>query len=153
MKNLSASARLLTLAALFTAMSCSIDSPTPSADLSTLQGKYGTNGAVDFSCVAISNPRDMPVLDVSKQPDGSFRMVRTDFVPVRKTTELTGVTVRVEADTTFVLHEGKEIGKMFMGTWRDFSQKKSPEIVAPILWVINRDSVDYPFFSYIGFRK
>jgi len=153
MRNLSASARLLALAALSFVLSCTSDSPIPSADLSTLQGKYGTNGAIDFSCVAISNPRDMPILDVSKQPDGSYRLVRTDFVPVKKTTELNDVTVRVEADTTLVLHQGKEIGKLFMGTWRDFSQKKNPEIAAPVLWVIKNDSVAKTFFSFIGFRK
>lgn len=153
MKNLSASVRLLTLAALSFTLSCTSDSPTPSTDLTTLPGKYGTNGAVDFSCAFISNPKDMPVLDISKQPDGRYRLVRTDFVPVRKTSELNDVMVRVQADTTFVLHDGKQIGKLFMGTWRDFSQKNSPEIAAPMLWVIKRDSVANTFFSFIGFRE
>lgn len=48
MNTLSASARLLALAALSFALSCTSDSPAPSTDLTDPSGTYRTNGGARF---------------------------------------------------------------------------------------------------------
>lgn len=153
MKYLSASTRLLTLAALSFTMSCTSDSPAPSTDLTDPSGTYRTNGVLDFSCVAISDPAQMPVLKITKASDGNYRLARTDFIPAKRTTELDGVTVQAKTDTLFLFRGNERIGSLQMGTWRDFSAKKPRDVAAPLIQIIHQDPTGQNPFFYYGYRQ
>lgn len=132
---------------------CTGDAPTPSTDITRLQGEYRTNAAIDFSCVAISNPDDMPQLSVTQKSDGTYTLVRTDFFPSRHTTELPNVTVQAKPDTLLIFRNNQKIGSLYLGTWRDFSRKKVREVTAPMLLVSLNDTTTKTFFFFLGYRQ
>ncbi len=153
MKRISASACLLAFAALSFVLSCTSDSPAPSTDLTDPSGTYRTNGGLDFSCAAISDPARMPVLQITKATDGNYRLVRTDFVPAKRATELEDVTVQTKTDTLVLFKGSKRIGSLQMGTWRDYNAKKPRDIAAPILQIIYQDPTGQNSFFYYGYRQ
>ncbi|GHB81118.1 hypothetical protein [Persicitalea jodogahamensis] len=132
---------------------CTNDSPTPSADISQLQGQYTTNGLLDPSCVFISDASQLPSLTITRQPDGTFRLVRTDYIPSKSTNTLDGASVNITPDTTFILHDGKQIGKLFMSTFPDFNSPKSRDITAARLSVMYSDPTAQKFLGYSGYRR
>ena len=153
MKYFSASTRLLVFAALPFVLSCTSDSPAPTTDLADPSGTYRTNGGLDFSCVSITDPAQMPVLKISKASDGNYRLVRTDFVPTKRATELNDVTVQAKTDTLVLFRGSRRIGSLQMGTWRDYNAKKPQDVIAPIIQIIYQDPTgQYPFFYY-GYRQ
>ncbi len=143
----------LPFVALFFVFGCSTDAPSPSQDISQLQGNYNTNGLLDPSCVFISDPSQLPSLQITKQVDDTYRVVRTDYIPTKSTNTLENVKVRITPDTTFILHEDKQIGKLFMSTFPDFNSQKPRDITAPRLFITYMDPVTQKFLSYSGYRK
>ena len=133
--------------------SCTNDSPAPSTDITRLQGEYRTNASLDLSCVAISDERQLPQLSVTQQTDGSYRLIRTDFYPSKRTSELRNVTVQAKLDTLLILRENQKIGSLSLGTWRDLSGKKVREVTAPMLVVALNDTITKTSFFYFGYRK
>lgn len=133
--------------------SCTNDSPAPSTDITQLQGEYRTNASLDLSCVAITDERQLPQLSITQQTDGSYRLVRTDFSPAKRTTELRNVTVQPKPDTLLILRDNQKIGSLSLGTWRDFSGKKVREVTAPLLVVALNDTVTKTSFFYFGYRE
>jgi len=142
---------LLTTIALM--IGCTGDSPAPSTDITRLEGEYRTNGAIDFSCVAISNPNEMPQLSIKQKPDGTYTLVRTDFIPARRTTELTQVTVQSKPDTLLIFRDTQKIGSLYLGNWRDYSGKKVREVTAPMLLVSLNDTTSKTYFFFLGYRQ
>ncbi|WP_373512427.1 hypothetical protein [Persicitalea sp.] len=154
MKRLSASITALIIIFAILVQSCTRDnSPAPSTDISQLQGQYATNGLLDPSCVFISDDSKLPSLTITKQPNGTFRLVRTDYIPSKSTATLDGVSVSITADTTFVLRDGMPIGKLFMGTFPDFSSPKPRDITAPRLFITYSDQAAQEFLFYSGYRR
>lgn len=138
--------------AVFT-QSCTSDSPTPSTDITQLQGEYRTNASLDLSCVAITDERQLPQLSITQQTDGSYRLIRTDFSPSKRTTELSKVTVQAKPDTLLIFRDSQKIGSLYRGTWRDFSGKKVREVTAPLLLVAMNDTISKTSFFYFGYRQ
>ncbi len=132
---------------------CTSDSPAPSMDITTLQGEYRTNASLDLSCVAISDARQLPQLAVIQKSDGTYTLTRTDFFPSKHTTELPNVTVQVKPDTLLIFRKNQKIGRLFLGTWRDFSGKKVREVTAPMLVVAVNDTITKTSFFYLGYRE
>lgn len=137
----------------FFAQSCTHDSPAPSTDITRLQGEYRTNASLDLSCVAITDARQLPQLSITQQTDGSYRLIRTDFSPSKRATELRDVTVQAKPDTLLILRENQKIGSLYLGTWRDFSGKKVREVTAPLLVVALNDTITKTSFFYFGYRE
>ena len=137
----------------FFAQSCTNESPAPSTDITRLQGEYRTNASLDLSCVAITDERQLPQLSITQQTDGSYRLVRTDFYPAKRTTELRNVTVQAKPDTLLILRDNQKIGSLARGTWRDFSGKKAREVTASLLVVSLNDTLTKTSFFYFGYRE
>jgi hypothetical protein len=133
--------------------SCTRDSPAPSMDITTLQGEYRTNASLDLSCVAITDARQLPQLAVTQKSDGTYTLTRTDFFPSKQTTELQNVTVQVKPDTLLIYRKNQKIGRLFVGTWSDFSGKKVRKITAPMLVVSVNDTITKTSFFYLGYRE
>ena len=141
------------LAASTFALSCtSNDAPAPSNDITQLQGQYTTNGLLDPNCIFIPDDK-FPSLTIKKQPNGTFRLVRTDYIPSKSTNTLDGVSVRVTPDTTFVLRDGQQIGKLFVDTFPNFSSTNPRDITAPRLSITYSDQAAQKFLSYYGYRR
>ncbi len=154
MKKLSSSARFLALASLIFASSCTSDSPAPvSTDITTPVGTYRTNGLLDFSCVAISDPAQMPVLKITQTADGYYSLARTDFLPSKRTSKLDGVTVQAKLDTLLLFSGSKKIGSLQMGTWRDFSGKAPRDVAAPLIQITHQDTTGQNPLFYYGYRQ
>lgn len=150
-----ASALVLLTGSFFTVLTqgCTRDSPAPSTDITQLQGEYRTNASLDLSCVAITDERQLPQLSIIRQPDGSYRLIRTDFSPSKRTTELRNVTVQAKPDTLSLLWQNQKIGSLSRGTWRDFSGKKAREVTASMLVVALNDTTTKTSFFYFGYRQ
>jgi hypothetical protein len=133
--------------------SCTSDSPAPSTDITRLEGEYRTNGAIDLSCVAISNPDEMPQLSVVQKSNGTYSLVRTDFFPSKRTTELSKVTVQAKPDTLLILRDNQKIGRLYLGIWREYSGKKVREMKAAMLWVSMNDTTTNTNFFFLGYRQ
>ncbi|MPR36088.1 hypothetical protein [Salmonirosea aquatica] len=142
---------LLTAVTLITG--CTSDSPAPSTDISQLQGEYRTNASLDLSCAAITDERQLPQLSVTQKSDGTYTLVRTDFIPSRRTTELTNVTVQSKPDTLLIFRDNQKIGSLYLGTWRDYSGKKVREVTAPMLLVSMNDTISETYFFFLGYRQ
>lgn len=137
----------------FFGQSCTSDSPAPSMDITRLQGEYRTNASLDPSCVAISDERQLPQLSITQQTDGSYRLIRTDFYPSKRTSELRNITVQAKPDTLLILRDNQKIGSLAIGTWRNFSGKKVREVTAPMLAVALNDTITKTSFFYFGYRE
>ena len=133
--------------------SCTNDSPAPATDITRLKGEYRTNASLDLSCVAITDERQLPQLSITQQTDGRYLLVRTDFSPSKRTTELSNVTVQSKPDTLVIFRNNKKIGSLSLGTWRDFSGKKVREVTAPLLVVALNDTISKTSFFYFGYRQ
>ncbi len=135
------------------ALACTDNFPEPSKDISDLNGSYRTNGLLDFSCVAITDERQLPTLSITRETGGTYQLTRTEFLPTKRSTKLTGVTVQVVPDTLFLFRENKKIGNLSLGTMRVVKGKKTQDVVAPLLLVSVNDTTTNTYFFYYGYRE
>lgn len=118
-------------------------------DPNVLEGVYKTNGFLDPLCIAITNESQLPRLDILKNTDGSYRLVRTTFIPQTATSTLENISVVAVSGGFSLRYKNQPIGKYEDGRW--FDGKK--EINSKVLRVSYTDTSQGTFFYYAGVKK
>ena len=120
-------------------------------DVKVLEGIYKTNGFLDPLCIAITNENQLPSLQISKQSDGSYDLVRTNFIPQTTTVALKGVATQETSQGFLLYYNQKQIGSYADGQWYD--DKKDKEVTSKVLRVSYSDQNQGLFFYYSGVKK
>jgi hypothetical protein len=132
---------------------CKSDFPEAATEIGNVEGSYRTNGLLDVSCVAISDENQLPTLTVTKESGNTYRLVRTDFIPGKRTTEMGGIRIETKPDTLLLFKGNTRVGHLRLGTVRLIKGKKTKEIQAPLLLVTVDDTLTKTFLFYYGYRQ
>lgn len=118
-------------------------------DPNVLEGVYKTNGFLDPLCIAITDENQLPRLDILKNSDGSYRLVRTTFIPQTATTTLENISAVAVSGGFSLRYQNQQIGTYEEGKW--FNGKK--EVTSKVLKVSHTDTAQGTFFYYAGVKK
>ncbi|MEZ4904814.1 MAG: hypothetical protein R2822_25220 [Spirosomataceae bacterium] len=122
-----------------------------SQDSRLLEGIYKTNAFLDPLCIAITNDNQLPSLQINKQKDGSYQLVKTNFIPQISTSTLEGITTETTSKGFLLYYHQKQIGTYEDGKWYD--DKKDKEVNSKVLRVSYSDQNQGVFFYYAGVKK
>lgn len=116
-----------------------------------LEGIYRTNGFLDPLCIAITDDTQLPSLTVSKKSNGTYELVRTNYIPQKSTQKLEGVTAQTIANGFELYHDNTKIGTYRDDRWYD--DKKDKEVISKVLAVSYANAAQGLYFSYFGVKK
>jgi len=117
-------------------------------DPNVLEGAYQTNAFLDPLCIAITDVNQLPRLDILKNSDGSYRLVRTTFIPQTANTTLENISAVAISGGFSLRYQNQQIGTYEDGKW--FNGKK--EVNSKVLKVSHTDTQG-TFFYYAGVKK
>lgn len=120
-------------------------------DTNVLEGAYKTNAFIDPLCIAITNDNQLPSLQIDRQKDGSYQLIRTNFIPQKSTETLEGVKAEASPTGFLLYYQQKQIGSYVEGKWYD--DKKDKEVTSKVLRVSYSDQNQGLFFYYAGVKK
>ncbi len=120
-------------------------------DPNVLEGTYRTNGFLDPLCIAITDETQLPSLQISKKKDGTYDLLRTNYIPQKTTQQLEGVTSTATSDGFELYYQQTKIGTYKNDRWYD--DKKDKEVTSKVLKVNFSDQSQSVFFSYFGVKK
>ena len=120
-------------------------------DPNVLEGTYRTNGFLDPLCIAITDETQLPSLQISKKKDGTYELLRTNYIPQKTTQQLEGVTSTATSDGFELYYRQTKIGTYNIDRWYD--DKKDKEVTSKVLKVNFSDQSQSVFFSYFGVKK
>lgn len=118
-------------------------------DPNVLEGAYQTNAFLDPLCIAITDVNQLPRLDILKNSDGSYRLVRTTFIPKTATTTLENISAVAVSGGFSLRYQNQQIGTYEDGKW--FDGKK--EVSSKVLRVSYTNTSQGAFFYYAGVKK
>ena len=118
-------------------------------DPNVLEGVYKTNAFLDPLCIAITDESQLPRLDILKNSDGSYRLVRTTFLPQTSTFALENISAVAVSGGFSLRYKNQQIGTYEQGKW--FNGKK--EVSSKVLKVSYTDTLQKSFFYYAGVKK
>lgn|GEM_PF-2508181 len=118
-------------------------------DPNVLEGVYKTNAFLDPLCIAITDESQLPRLDILKNSDGSYRLVRTTFIPQTATFALENISAVAVSGGFSLRYKNQQIGTYEEGKW--FNGKK--EVSSKVLKVSYTDTLQKSFFYYAGVKK
>lgn len=116
-----------------------------------LEGVYRTNGFLDPLCIAITDDTQLPSLTISKKSNGTYELVRTNYIPQKSTQKLEGVTAQIITDGFELYYDKTKIGTYRDDRWYD--DKKDKEVTSKVLAVSYANAGRGLYFSYFGVKK
>ncbi|GAB3166465.1 hypothetical protein [Telluribacter humicola] len=127
---------------------CDIDATHP-VTITSLEGQYKTNGFLDPLCIAITDERQLPSLEIKKQSNGQYLITRTTFIPQKDIQTLSGVRVQAASDSVKLFYQNQSIGYYTTTEW--YNGKK--EVKSPVLRISYTDPQTQSFMYFAGVKK
>ncbi len=137
------------LLVLFALLGCGKEEITQNPNV--LEGTYRTNGFLDPLCIAITDDTQLPTLTISKKNNGTYELLRTNYIPQKSTQKLEEVTAKTITGGFELYH-----GQTKIGTYRDdrwYDDKKDKEVTSKVLAVSYANAGQGLYFSYFGVKK
>lgn len=127
---------------------CDFDATRP-VTIASLEGQYKTNGFLDPLCIAITDERQLPSVEIKKQSDGEYQVTRTTFIPQKDVQTLSGVRVQAASDSVKLFYQGQPIGHYTTTEW--FNGQK--EVKSPVLRISYTNPQTQAFLYFAGVKK